>query len=200
VDILIPTAHPRLDVWRSRPYSRGVESGPDKACRRDAYELEITREPAGEPTPDGPFERAAAAILRYEIFPTTLLTPVVQRTPLQVGDTVGARYHFAPGVDLFFASRVVAVIRTFDAATELHRAGFTYRTLEGHPEFGEETFCVEKHAATGAVVVALRSWSRAGNWLSKLGWPLARRLQVSASRGALTELRDVACAVSARDA
>ena len=42
--------------------------------------------------------------------------------------------------------------------------GFKYRTLTGHPELGEETFSVEKDLATGSVVAALRSWSRAGGW------------------------------------
>jgi len=28
--------------------------------------------------------------------------------------------------------------------------GFTYRTLAGHPEWGEETFGVEKHMTSGA--------------------------------------------------
>lgn len=182
----------RLHDWRERNFSHGVELGPGPRERRDAYELEIAREAPGDARIDGPFRRAAEAISRYDIFPPSLLTPVVARAPVQVGDTLGARYHLAPGVDLFFASRVTEVFDELDDAREQRRAGFTYRTLEGHPEFGEETFSVEKNLASGAVVAALRSWSRPGNWLARLGAPLARAIQVSASRRALLHLRAAA--------
>ena len=53
--------------------------------------------------------------------------------------------------------------------------------LIGHPEFGEETFSVEKDMATGRVIVALRSWSRPGTVLAMLCPPWVRRQQVRAS-------------------
>jgi uncharacterized protein (UPF0548 family) len=197
VDLLLFGAADRLDEWRRRPFSPGVERGPGPRERRDSYELEVARERPGDALEAGPFRRAAAAIARYEIFPPTLLTPVVARTPVQVGDTLGARFHLAPGVALFFASRVIATFDELDPAGAQRRAGFTYRTLEGHPEFGEETFSVEKDLLSGAVVVALRAWSRPGNWLARSGSPVVRALQVSASRRALLRLHAAANGTSA---
>ena len=72
------------------------------------------------------------------------------------------------------------------------RAGFTFRTLQGHPELGEETFFVEKDRASGAVRAGLRSWSRPGLWLTRLMSWFARRVQVRASRAALDHLEQTA--------
>lgn len=181
----------KLERWQARPFSRGAELGPQPGDARDEYELEIAREAPGAPERDGPHRRAAAAIARYDIFPPELLTPVLERAPVRPGDTVGARYRFAPGVELAFASRVVEVFDGFDSRCELHCAGFTYRTLEGHPEFGEETFCVEKHPTSGRVSVALRSWSRPGTTFTRLSRLVMRRIQVQASRRALTHLAGI---------
>jgi uncharacterized protein (UPF0548 family) len=114
----------------------------------------------------------------------------VPRVPVDVGMTVGARYHLLPILDVFFASRVIA---RFDGPDNgWFRTGFTYRTLEGHPELGDETFSAEKELATGIVRVALRSWSRPGLWLTQLGRPALRAVQVGSSRDALEHLAHIA--------
>jgi len=94
-----------------------------------------------------------------------------------MGDTIGILYRSR----LFFAARVIA--RT--------DASFTYRTLAGHPELGEETFAVRKEAS-GAVVVSLRSWSRPGILATRACSRLTRIVQVSASLGALDHLQGIA--------
>ena len=111
----------------------------------------------------------------------------VKRCPIvEVGDTIGLRYPFIPGLALFFAARV---IERFEETTDvLWRCGFTYLTLEGHPECGEETFVVEKDLATGKVTAALRSWARPGILLARLAYPLVRLLQLRAARAALAHL------------
>jgi len=183
-------ASPNLDEWEKRPFWPGIEDGPGPRDRRDAFEREIGAEAAGAPQADGVHRRAAAALLRFEVFPARLVRPVLRREPVQVGDTVGLCYHAAPGMDLFFAARVVA---RFDEEKDgVWRSGFTYRTLAGHPELGQETFSVEKDLATGRVIVALRSWSRPGTVLARMGAPWVRRQQVRASRAALEHLADVA--------
>jgi uncharacterized protein (UPF0548 family) len=191
--IVLPLAcapDPRdLDAWSSRA---AVEGGPGPADHRDAFERVVGLEPPGPPVDDGPLRRAGASILTYRIFPTWLLTPVLRRAPLMIGDTVGAFYHplgrWLGGV--FFASRVVAV---FDEARDGRwRVGFTYRTLERHPERGEETFSAEKDLVTGHVLVALRSWSSPGHALSRALEPVGRVLQVRANDAALANLACVA--------
>ncbi len=181
---------PRLESWEHRAWSPGVEAGPRATDRRDAYTRAVAQERPGPPDPHGPFRRVADSLLAYRIFPPTLVSGVLRRTPVEVGDTVGVVYHGFRIVKLFFAARVIE--RFDEPRGSLWSAGFTYRTLERHPELGEETFSVEKDMETGVVTAALRSWSRPGILLTRLCGPLTRWVQVHASRAALDYLAQVA--------
>ena len=177
---------PDLKTWEARPFWSGVLSGPQEGDYHAVYEREVAREAPGDPEPNGPHRRLAALILRYEVFPTSWVSGLLQREPVEVGDTVGIRYHFVPGIDLFFAARVTE--RFDECIGTVWRTGFTYATVAGHPEFGVETFSVEKDTTTGKVIVALRSWSRPGTFLALLCPPWVRRQQVRASHAALANL------------
>lgn len=177
---------PRLDVWEARPFWPGTDAGPGPGDRNDAYGREVAAEAPGPPEPGGPHRRLASAIFAYSIFPARLVTPVLRREPVGPGDTVGIQYHIAPGLDLFFAARVVRCFDELQGGT--WKTGFTYRTLRGHPELGEETFSVEKDVATGKISVALRSWSRPGTLIAKAFAPILRVFQVRASRAAVEQL------------
>jgi uncharacterized protein (UPF0548 family) len=185
VQILLPFSSADRSRWDARPFSATSEDGPRPGDRQDRFAREVGIEPPGEPLADGPFRRARAAIFRYDVFPPWLMRPMLLRTPVQVGDTVGLRYLGFRVVHLFFAARIIEI---FDGPAPLGwRSGFTYRTLEGHPELGEETFAVEKDEA-GRVEVSLTSWSRGGLWLTRLAAPITRRFQVSANTAALDNL------------
>jgi uncharacterized protein (UPF0548 family) len=110
--------------------------------------------------------------LRYEVFPSRLVSGVL------------------PGLDLFFAARVTACFDHADGGW--WRTGFTYRTLVGHPELGEETFSAEKDLESGRVQVTLRALSRPGTALARLFAPIVRRLQLHASARALDHLERLA--------
>lgn len=179
---------PRLELWSCRNDNTG--GGPREGDRRDRFERMVATEAPGAPDVAGAFARVAAAILDYRVFPEWLISGVVARRPLQVGDTVGALVHFLPGLDLFFAARVIE--RFAHARGSLWRTGFTYRTLAGHPECGEETFAVEKDEVSGQVMASLRSWSRPGLLLTRLGGPFTRWYQVRANTAALDQLQAVA--------
>ncbi len=179
-------AESNLSAWERKAFSVNVEAGPQPGDKRDHHERVIGQEIPGPPTLNGIARRSADAVLRFDVFPPHLLTSVMRRCPVEVGDTVGLRYPFLPGLDLFFATRVID--RFEESTGTLWRCGFTYRTLEGHPACGEETFIVEKELASGKVTVALRSWSRPGIWIAKLTYPLMRLLQVRAARAALDHL------------
>ena len=71
------------------------------------------------------------------------------------------------------ACRIVYVI---DEPSPVRRFGFAYGTLPGHVECGEERFCVE-HLADDSVWYDIRAFSRPRFWMTRLGYPLARRLQ-----------------------
>lgn len=187
-----------LDGWEPQPFTPGTEHGPGPGDRRDSYSREVAQEKPGEPEPGGAHQRIAASIMRYEIFPPWMITGVLRRTPVATGDTVGILFHAPAGTRLFFAARAIEV---FDGAfsqgqgqakSDVWRTGFTYRTLLGHPELGEETFAVEKNLATGAVTASLRSWSRPGTLLARAFAPVVRMLQVRASHAALDHLASIA--------
>jgi hypothetical protein len=176
--------------WETRPYSAAVENSPRVGDKRDNHERVVGHEPPGPPLENGVGRFLADAILRFDVFPPRLLSSVLRRSPVEVGDTIGLRYPFVPGVDLFFAARVIA---RFDESNDRQwRCGFTYRTLAGHPACGEETFVVEKDLMSGEVKVALRSWSRPGILIARLTYPVLRFLQVGAARAALDHLESMA--------
>ena len=190
VDILLFGANPQLERWRARAIYTAIERGPGPRAYRDQFERVVAQEPPGAPLANGPHRRVADALLRYDIFDSQVVQPVLARAPLEVGDDVGPHYRLLPGVHLFFAARVTA--RFDEQRGDRWWTGFTYRTLEGHPELGEETFSAEKDLLTGEVMVALRSWSQPGTLLAKLGRPFVRRLQLRANAGALDRMASLA--------
>ncbi|WP_158726504.1 DUF1990 domain-containing protein [Tomitella fengzijianii] len=56
------------------------------------------------------------------------------------------------------------------------RRGFAYGTLAGHPESGEERFCVERRA-DGSVHAVITAFSRPGRWFTRIADPAARAVQ-----------------------
>lgn len=191
MEILLPWLgdRPREGIWERRPFGPEVMPG-TAGVATDRHELELATEPPGPPLADGPFARAAAAARGYRSFSPAMLVGLRADGPVQPGETVRARYRLLPCLQLVFAARVIDV---FDAASDgVHRAGFTYRTLAGHPECGVETFAVEKELATGRVRAVLFAHSRCGTALSRLLRPMCRRLQLAAGRAAVANLRRIA--------
>ena len=95
---------PDLSTWEQRPFSADSESGPRPNDNRDNHERMVACEEPGPPRAIA--RRLADAILRYDVFPSSMVIGVLRRTPVEIGDTVGVRFHFVPGLDLFFAARV----------------------------------------------------------------------------------------------
>ncbi len=190
--LLWPGSRPNLEEWEKRPLNCAVDPTGSIAIARQAhFQRVLASEPPGPPLENGPFARVSAAIMRYEVFPLWLIRGALRQAPVQLGDTVGIRMRVLPGLHLFFAARVSSV---FDQATEDGwQRGFTYRTVVGHPERGEQIFCVRKDAATGRVTATLRMHSAAGGpWLYRFAQPVIRCLQAVAGRGALDHLHAVA--------
>jgi len=72
------------------------------------------------------------------------------------------------------ACRIVYLI---DEDGPTKRFGFAYGTLTEHAESGEERFLVEWNRETDAVSYDLLAFSRPNQFLSRVGYPVARRLQ-----------------------
>ncbi|MGW5238854.1 DUF1990 family protein [Monashia sp. NPDC004114] len=77
--------------------------------------------------------------------------------------------------------RVVAVV------DEPSRQGFSYGTLPGHPESGEESFVLD-HRADGSIQLTVAAVSRPASLPARLGGPLTRAAQAIATRRYLSAL------------
>lgn len=82
----------------------------------------------------------------------------------------------------------VAPCRVTDLIDEPGRAAFTYTTLEGHPEEGEERFSVELDAC-GEVRCTIEATSRPASALLRATTPVNRLVQHHVARGYLRALR-----------
>ena len=90
-------------------------------------------------------------------------------SPLEAGATVGIAARTF-GVWMRFACRVV------DLDEAANRFGFTYATLTGHPERGQERFVLSL-ADDGRVDLIITARSAGGWWVTRLAGPIARTLQ-----------------------
>jgi len=118
------------------------------------------------------FDRACDAIRRWVMFPQPWTHIQPTDAPIAVGQTVAVTAR-AFGLWWLNAARIVYVI---DEAEPVRRFGFAYGTLPQHVESGEERFTVELHP-DGGVWYDLLAFSRPRYWLTRLGYPFARRLQ-----------------------
>lgn len=70
-------------------------------------------------------------------------------------------------------ARLKAPVRVVYVLDEPDRCGFAYGTLPGHPEAGEELFCIE-HRADDSVVLVVAAFSRPHSVLARAGGPVGR--------------------------
>lgn len=188
MQLLAPRHKASLQTWESRPIHPQVHQGPKFFSFLDDTCGLLANESPGPPLNDGPFARVEAAILNYQIFGPSIGQGLLRRQPVEVGDTVGLRYTRLGFVHLFFACRVTEVFRQRPTREGLE-SGFTYQTLSGHPEVGEETFRVYK-TPQGQVFGQLRAWSHP-NWYTWPGLLLARYLQREAAHAAIRHLQSL---------
>lgn len=94
--------------------------------------------------------------------------------PLRAGSVVLLRLG-PERLSLRIPCRVVEVIE------EPHRRGFTYGTLPGHPEAGEERFLLEQHP-DGRLSFTITACSRPATTLVRAAGPLNRLAQLAMTR------------------
>jgi uncharacterized protein (UPF0548 family) len=120
------------------------------------------------------FNKAVEALRRWKMFDLDWVSLCWPEAEIEVGTTVAAlARHF--GFWSLHPARIVFLID--DGDRRMRRSGFAYGALQGHGEQGEETFIIERHFADDSVWYDLRSFSRPGQWLTMLGYPIARGLQ-----------------------
>jgi len=137
--------------------------------------------------PDAAFDRIRTQLFAYDIFPSNLI-----RFVICPGRTVepGAPIVQRAGVGPIRLESAVRVVDAWDRDTDGERdAGFRYVTLAGHPERGVASFAVHRDKS-GEVGLTLDARSQAGTPVTRLGRPIARRVQLAATRAALKRLSE----------
>lgn len=84
--------------------------------------------------------------------------------------------------------RLHAPCRVIACVDEPRRSGWSYGTLPGHPECGEEAFLVE-HEADGGVWLTVAAFSRPAVWWTRLAGPVVPLLQRAYARRCGSVLR-----------
>src|SRR4051794_19315424 len=93
-------------------------------------------------------------------------------TPIRFGADVAVLIrHFG-----FYSLNGARIVYVIDDDGPPKRLGFAYGTLLEHAESGEERFMVEWNREDDSVWYDLLAFSRPRNFLSRLGFPIARIL------------------------
>ena len=135
------------------------------------YVVDRTRVKLGEG--EAVFRSATAALRRWEQFALGWVEAWLPDTAIRAGEVVAVMGR-AVGVWWVNACRVVYAV---DEAAPLSKFGFAYGTLPGHVESGEERFLVEWDRGDDAVWYDILAFSRPNHVLTRLGYPIVRRLQ-----------------------
>lgn len=117
------------------------------------------------------FERAASSLLAWRHFEIPWLE-LHRQGPVRPGQVVATLTRVA-GLWFLNPSRVVYA----EQEPLRDSAAFAYGTLRGHAVCGEERFQVRFDRACEAVVYTIAAFSRPAIALTRLGLPLARRIQ-----------------------
>lgn len=155
---------PRPADLRDAPFSYpevGATSGP----LPPGYRHLVRHRPLAPDT----FERAADTVLSWRMHRRAGLRVDAEHPTARAGDVVVLRLGAGP-------LAVTAPCRVVTVFDEADRRGFTYGTLPGHPECGEESFVVARDAA-GNVTVTITAFSRPARAITRLAGPLGHLAQ-----------------------
>lgn len=157
------------------------------------YVVDRTRIELGEG--ESVFQAATAALQRWEQFQLGWVAAWPRDTPLQP-DAVVAVMGRVMGLWWLNCCRIVYVV---DEAGPIGKFGFAYGTLPGHVESGEERFTIEWDCNDDRVWYDILAFSRPNHLLTRLGYPLTRRMQKRFARDSAASMRQaVLCANQAR--
>jgi len=131
------------------------------------------------------FRAARAALERWQQFHLGWVEAGPTDTPLEPGQVVAV---LARSIGLWWlnACRIVAVS---NEEGPIHRFGFTYGTLPGHAECGEERFLVEWDRTNDTAWYDILACSRPRHVLARLGYPWVRRVQKRFGRESAAAMR-----------
>lgn len=160
---------------RSAPLSYPSSLAPDAAASAG---LHVLNQSATLTRRD--FDAAARDLLAWRMHERAGLRVAASDIPLRAGSVVLMRWGPGP-LSVRIPCRVLEVV------DEPTRRGFSYGTLPGHPEAGEEQFVLER-LADGRLRLTISAVSRPASALARLGGPLARAAQALMTRRYLRAL------------
>lgn len=131
------------------------------------------------------FDEAKNAIKRWEHFQRGWVETSSKDIPIERGQIVGVMARDF-GVWCLSACRISSVI---DETGDVCRYGFVYGTLPGHVESGEERFQVEWNRSDDTVWYDILAFSRPNHVLTRLGYPIVRRIQKKFARDSATAMQ-----------
>ncbi|HET7079189.1 MAG TPA: DUF1990 domain-containing protein [Chloroflexia bacterium] len=119
------------------------------------------------------WERAVAAVRRWEMFHLGWVRLYWPDTPIAAGSTVAVVSRQWG----FWSVNAARIVYTICDDGPVARFGFAYGTLPHHVERGEERFCVEWRHADDSVWYDILAFSRPHHSLLIPGYPVARIVQ-----------------------
>jgi uncharacterized protein (UPF0548 family) len=167
-----PTAEsirPFLTAQGKLPFSYSAV-GATSETPPPGYVVDHTRIRLGEG--ESVFLSARAALRRWEQFRLGWVEAWTPDTPIRPGEVVAVMGR-AAGLWWLNSCRVVYVV---DESGPVSKFGFAYGTLPGHVESGEERFLIEWNQGDG-VWYDILAFSRPNHILTRLGYPVVRRIQ-----------------------
>jgi uncharacterized protein (UPF0548 family) len=119
------------------------------------------------------FEKAKAAICRWDQFRLGWLEASSPRAVIQPGDPIAVIARRG-GLWCLNACKIIYVV---DEREPIRRYGFAYGTLPDHAAIGEERFLVEWNPGDDVVWYDILAFSRPARLLTRLGIRYMRRIQ-----------------------
>ena len=170
---------PDCDRWRTTSTTDSLDAT-GGVVDRYARDIEVPEDRDVEAV----FRLLEERLLSYRIFPERLVRPEIcsEDGRLHEGTTIVQHVAIGP-LRLEAAVRVVRLWR--DESDDGVESGFTYATLEGHPERGISTFRIRRRSGERTITFLIDARSRPGSLLTRLGGPFARRFQRHATEAAL---------------
>jgi uncharacterized protein (UPF0548 family) len=170
-----------LESQRDRDLSYGA-IGSTRTTPPAGYTVDHNRVRLGSGA--GTFDRASAALRRWQMFQLGWVKVFWPSAPIVVGTDVAVLVRVW-GVWSLNACRIIYVV---DEETPVRRYGFAYGTLPDHAESGEERFSIEWHLEDDSVWYDIMAFSRPRHVLAQFGYPFARMLQRQFARDSLAAM------------
>lgn len=120
------------------------------------------------------FDAGAKAVLSWQIQSRAGLRVAASDLTVRPGSVVVLSFGLGPGSFQLVAAR--APCRVTAVVDEPDRRGFTYGTLPGHPEAGEESFVLERRS-DGSAQFVIYTYSKPASALTRLAGPLGIAVQ-----------------------